>query len=118
MCDIHLEEVFSDYDAADPYFPNGCCGTCRTMLYCAKKGKVVSENVRDRWNSVDFSRFGRPSRTSPCGCQICCTARFVNKNFANAQTASAPDVPRKPEEKVTEEPEDEVQIFLHCAVSF
>ena len=110
------DEVFSDYDAADPYLPNGCCVTCRTSLFRSKKGKIVPENVRDRWNSVDFSRFGRPSRTSPCGCHICCTARFVHKNFD--QTAPTPDVPRKPEQEISEDPEDEVQIFPHFALSF
>ena len=91
---IIQQEVFKGYEVKDVYFPSGVCGPCRHNLFLAKKGKVVSENVRERWNSMDYDKFKAPSRKSPCSCQICTVVRFTGSHL---EKKPSPDVPRIPE---------------------
>ena len=50
-------EVNKTYSLSDGYFPCGVCGQCRKWLFASKKGVIVPESVRERWNSIDFSGF-------------------------------------------------------------
>ena len=90
------QEVYKGYQAKDVYFPSGVCGLCRKNLFWAKKGKVVPEIVRKRWNSLDYDNFKPPSRKSPCSCQICTVVRFTGSHLERKQS---PDLARIPEEE-------------------
>ena len=92
-------EVNKAYSVGDIYFPNGVCGQCRKWLFASKKGDIVPETVRERWNSIDFSGFRPPSRSTPCSCLICKRARFTGAKLEASEQA---DLPRKQ----TDEPKE------------
>ena len=92
-------EVNKTYSIRDDYFPSGVCGQCRKWLFASKKGAIVPESVRERWNSIDFSGFRPPSRSTPCSCLICKRARFKEENLEISEQA---DLPRKQ----TDEPKE------------
>ena len=94
-------EVSKVYRENDSYFPCGICSQCRKWLFAAKKGKVVPESVRERWNSMDFEGFKAPSRSTPCSCNICKRVRYKE---ANLEMSAQVDLPRKPNE--VEKPEE------------
>ena len=88
-------EISTLYNRNDVYFPAGVCNNCRIGLYNAKNGKVVATEVRDRWNSMDFSAYRPPSRTAPCACTIC---KLVGFTCPNLEKTEQVDVPRAPKE--------------------
>ena len=92
-------EVNKAYSVGDIYFPNGACGQCRKWLFASKKGDIVPETVRERWNSINFSGFRPPSRSTPCSCLICKRARFTGAKLEASEQA---DLPRKQ----TDEPKE------------
>ena len=85
------EEVYDGYNSSDCYFPSGICGVCRNNLFIARKGSVVPAAVRDRWNSMDYSKFRPPSRSTPCACQICQVVRF---KWEKVEEGIKPEIPR------------------------
>ena len=85
------EEVYDGYNSSDCYFPSGICSTCRASLFIARKGSVVPAVVRDRWNSMDYSKFRPPSRSTPCMCQICQVVRF---KWEKVEEDGKPEIPR------------------------
>ena len=92
-------EVSKAYSTVDIYFPNGVCSQCRKWLFASKKGAIVPETVRERWNSLDFAGFRPPSRSTPCACLICKRARYTGDNLAASEQV---DLPRKQ----TDQPEE------------
>ena len=71
------EEVYACYSADDISFPGGICGNCRKNLFLAKKGEVVPVEVRERWKSLDYSKFRPPTRNGPCTtCTMCNAGRY------------------------------------------
>ena len=101
-------EVSKLYRVDDTYFPSGVCSACRKWLFDSKKGKIVPETARDRWNSIDFNEFKAPSRSSPCSCNICKRVRFTG---ANLEKSAQVDLPRKPIEN-SEEAEARKELSL------
>ena len=85
-------EVNTAYSVGDFYLPNGVCGQCRKWFFSSKKGAIVPETVRERWNSIDFFGFRPPSRSTPCSCLICKRARFTGEKLEASEQA---DLPRK-----------------------
>ena len=100
-------EVSKLYHVDDIYFPCGICGSCRKWLFDSKKGKIVPETVRDRWNSVDFGEFKAPSRSSPCSCNTCKRVRFTEVKL---EKSAQVDLPRKPNTK-SEEAEARIRLI-------
>ena len=96
---IIRSEVNNAYSISDVYFPSGVCGQCRKWLFASKKGAVVPETVRDRWNSLNFAEFRPPSRSTPCSCLVCKRARFTEGNLETSEQA---DLPRKQTDEPTE----------------
>ena len=80
-------EVNKTYSISDDYLPCGVCGQCRKWLFASKKGVIVPESVRERWNSIDFSGFRPPSRSTPCSCLICKRARFTGEKLEASEQA-------------------------------
>lgn len=92
-------EVFKGYSTADVYFPCGICSNCRSNLFASKKGGIVPEVLRDKWNSLDYNEFRAPSRSTPCSCAICRRCRYKEANLEKTEQA---DLPRKPKEEAEE----------------
>ena len=84
-------EIYQGYTIDDRYYPSGICTACRRYLFIARKGDVVPEVVRERWNSMDYESFKRPSRSSPCNCKLCDIARYTGTKL---EKKARPDVPR------------------------
>ena len=89
-------EISNAYSTSDTQFPNGICSQCRKWLFASKKGAVVPETVRERWNSIDFAEFRPPTQSTPCSCSTCKRARFTESNL---EEAAQVDLPRKMNEE-------------------
>ena len=100
-------EVNKTYSISDNYLPCGVCGQCQKWLFASKKGAMVPESVRERWNSINFSGFRPPSRSMPCLCLTCKRACFKEENLEISEQV---DLPRKQ----TDEPKEaEASQHLH-----
>ena len=86
------DEISTDYISSDYYLPTGICGSCRRHLFASKKGKPIPTIVRDRWKTICYSTFERPSRSTPCLCSICKKSRFTGEKL---ESKESPDVPRQ-----------------------
>ena len=87
------EEVYKCYNVTDSSYPSGVCGSCRTNLFLARKGKVVPAVLRDRWNSMDYSKYRPPVRNGTCSatCPLCKSGRY---SAGNVESDDKPDLPR------------------------
>ena len=112
IADILKEEVYQCYDANDASLPAGICGDCRKNLFRAKRGSVVPSAVRDRWSSMDFTKFRQPVRAGVCSssCPLCKSSRF---SFEKTENETQPDLPRIADDGTDEKEAEACFFFLH-----